>query len=166
MALFPSAPGGGEEVGHGWKGKGITTHVLIEGHGMPIGVSVTTAGGSEKAEVPKLLERVMKWLQPLKDKEVMPILEADKGYDSMPLRVAIIKMGVFPWIGWRRYKNRKKVGSTEGSYKRIRWKVERTHAWIKRSFRRLIARWERNAVMWLGFLNVALIMMWTDYLVG
>ena len=111
---------------------------------MPVGISVTTAKGSEKAEVPKLLGRVMNWLQPLKNKNVVPILEADKGYDSMPLRVAIIKMGVFTWIGWRRYKNKQKEESTEGTCKRIRWKVERTHAWIKRSFRRLIARGKKS----------------------
>ncbi len=166
MALFPSAPGGGKEVGYGWKGKGVTTHVLIEGNGMPVDISVTTAGGSEKTDVPKFLRGIERWLKPLKDKDIMPILEADKGYDSMALRLAIIRMGVFPWIGWRKYKNRESIRSGEGSYKRIRWKVERTHAWLKRSFRRLIARWERSVVLWQAFLHAALIMMWTEYLVG
>ena len=108
MELFPSGPGGGKDIGHGWKGKGVTTHLLVEGHGMPVGISTTQAGGSEKAEVPKLLEQIMKWIQPLQDKDMMPVLEADKGYDSMPLRLDIIEMGVFPWIVWRRFKNRNK----------------------------------------------------------
>jgi IS5 family transposase len=161
MALFPSAPGGGQEVGYGWKGKGITTHVLIEGHGAPVAVSVTSAGGNERAEVPELLKKVSRWL-PCKTR--WPILEADKGYDSMPLRIELIKMGIFPWIAWRNFKRRKTNFSEASVYKRIRWKVERAHAWLKRSFRRLIVRWERKPQIWQAFLNMALIMMWVEIL--
>lgn len=151
---------------YGWKGKGVTTHVLVEGNGMPVSISVTDAGSSERAEVSKLLGKVIKWIQPLQEGGVIPILEADKGYDSMPLRLEIIRLGIFPWIGWRRYKSRCNVQSKKSTCKRLRWKVERTHAWLKRSFRRLIARWERRPIFWLAFLNIALIMMWAGYLVG
>jgi hypothetical protein len=37
------------------------------------------------------------------------ILEVGKGYDSMPLRVEVIKMGAFPWIAWRNFKKRQRV---------------------------------------------------------
>lgn len=147
---------------YGWKGKGVTTHVLIEGHGLPVAVSVTSAKGNERVEVPKLLDKIVKWLR---QQVSMPVLEADKGYDSMPFRVELIKQGVFPWIGWRNFsKSKSHQVAAKPSMKRIRWKVERTHAWLKRSFRRLAIRWERKPLVWQAFLNTALIMMWAENL--
>jgi len=41
MALFPHGKGGGQDVDYGYKGKGVTTHLLTEGNGMPLSVIAT-----------------------------------------------------------------------------------------------------------------------------
>lgn len=58
MALFPPGKGGGEEVGYGYKGKGILIHTLTEGNGMPLSNSTTAANGSEREQIIPLLDSV------------------------------------------------------------------------------------------------------------
>ena len=41
----------------------------------------------------------------------------------------------------------------EAGHKARRWVVERTHSWMNRS-RRLLIRWEKKAVNYLGFLHL------------
>ena len=55
MALFPSGKGGGDKVAHGYKGKGVTIHILVEGYGYPIAANTTAANSSEVKEVLDLL---------------------------------------------------------------------------------------------------------------
>lgn len=52
MALFPPGKGGGEDVDYGYKGKGVTAHLLVDGNGMPLSVSATSASGSEIKYLP------------------------------------------------------------------------------------------------------------------
>ena len=42
--FFSSEKGGGEKVDHGYKGKGITTHLLVDGLGQPL--ATTSSGAS------------------------------------------------------------------------------------------------------------------------
>lgn len=39
MGLFPPAPGGGENVNHGYKGKGVVIHLLTDGSGKPLAIT-------------------------------------------------------------------------------------------------------------------------------
>jgi hypothetical protein len=63
-------PHAGEEVAHGYKGKGILIHTLSEGNGMPIANSTTAANGSEREQILPLLDSVkLKTLKPRQTKK-------------------------------------------------------------------------------------------------
>lgn len=165
MVFFSKGKGGGEEVEYGFKGKGTTTHLLVDGHGSPIAFTSTGANGDERQEVEPLLDRLHKHMAALANKSMIPILEADKGYDSEELRDKLLRRKIFPWI-CRRKKPRQEAKKVESTLKRIRWKVERAISWLQRKFRRLAVRWERKTCYWKGFLALSLIIFWLERLVG
>lgn len=157
--------GGGEEIEYGYKGKGTTTHLLIEGNGLPIAFTSTPANGDERQQVEPLLDRVEKHIGHVLSNGIIPIFEADKGYDAEQLRDKLLKRRIFPWI-CRRKKPGKAAVKAESVLKRIRWKVERAIGWLQRKFRRLAVRWERKLRYWKGFLTFSLITFWINRLVG
>lgn len=55
--FFSAGKGGGEKVDHGYKGKGVTTHLLVDGHGNPLKTTSTGASGDERKEVLPLLKK-------------------------------------------------------------------------------------------------------------
>jgi IS5 family transposase len=164
MVFFSRGKGGGEEIEYGFKGKGTTTHLLIEGNGFPIAFTSTAANGDERQEVEPLLDRVERQISNVLTKGIIPIFEADKGYDSEALRDKLLRCKIFPWI-CRRKKPGKAAEKVETLLKRIRWKVERAISWLQRKFRRLAVRWERKTRYWKGFLTFSLITFWMDKLV-
>lgn len=87
MALFPPAPGGGEEVEYGYKGKGVLLHFLIDKNGHAIAISTTSAGGNGRGQIQGLLGKVPS--RSLKGR--MMILEVDKGYDAAWLVSGVVK---------------------------------------------------------------------------
>lgn len=91
------------------------------------------------------------------------LLEADKGYDAMGLRIQILSLKIFPFIPYRK-SAKKKEGIRY--LERHRWKVERTIAWLQRAYRRLAVKWERKLKYWLGFLTMALLLFWVKKLSG
>ena len=131
--------------------------------------TTTAANGDERREVEKLLEKTVA-LRTQSLKSRMTILEADRGYDCAWLRQALLILGVFPLIPYRKTHGRifpKTEEITETFHlKKKRWKVERAFAWIKRRCRRLMARWERKAIIWTGFVTLAVIYTWVWNLVG
>jgi hypothetical protein len=58
MGLFPPGKGGGDDVEYGFKGKGITQHLLTDGFGMPLTIITTSAAESERAQVINLMAQV------------------------------------------------------------------------------------------------------------
>jgi hypothetical protein len=55
--FFSAGKGGGEKVDHGYKGKGVTTHLLVDGLGQPLKTTSTGASGDERKEVIPLLKK-------------------------------------------------------------------------------------------------------------
>ena len=165
MVFFPRGKGGGEKIEYGFKGNGTTTHLLVDGNGFPIAFTSTAANEDERLEVEPLLDRVEKHIRSVLAKGVIPIFEADKGYDAEALRDKLLKRRIFPWI-CRRKKPGKAAEKVESLLKRIRWKVERAISWLQRKFRRLAVRWERRTRYWKGFLTFSLIIFWIGKLVG
>lgn len=137
----------------------------MDGNGLPVAFTSTPANGDERQQVEPLLDRVNKYMTALSSKGVIPILEADKGYDAEHLRDKLLRRKIFPWI-CRRKKPGKEAEKVESILKRIRWKVERAISWLQRKFRRLAVRWERKACYWKGFLTLSLIIFWINRLVG
>lgn len=166
MVFFSRGKGGGEEIEYGFKGKGTTTHLLVDGNGSPVALTSTAANGDERQQVEPLLDRVWTRIESVQERlGKIPIFEADKGYDADQLRGKLLRRKIFPWI-CRRKKPGKMVEKIESTLKRIRWKVERAISWLQRKFRRLALRWERRVRYWKGFLTFGLITFWIGRLLG
>ena len=165
MVFFPAGKGGGEEIEYGFKGKGTTTHLLVDGNGSPVAFESTAANGDERQQVEPLLDKVQAridcWRKRLGN---ISIFEADKGYDAHLLREKVLRRKIFPWI-CRRKKPGQVVEKVESILRRTRWKVERAISWLQRKFRRLAVRWERRSRYWRGFLTFGLVVFWINRLV-
>lgn len=166
MVFFSRGKGGGEEVEYGFKGKGTTTHLLVDGNGSPVALTSTAANGDERQQVEPLLNKVRSKIESVQERfGKIPIFEADKGYDTDELRHKLLQRKLFPWI-CRRNKIKKIAEKIESTLKRMRWKVERAISWLQRKFRRLVVRWERRTRYWRGFLTFGLITFWMERLLG
>ena len=55
--FFSAGKGGGEEIEYGYKGKGTTTHLLVDGQGSPLNITSTSAAGDERKEVVPLIKK-------------------------------------------------------------------------------------------------------------
>ncbi len=158
MALFPSGKGGGELVDYGYKGKGVTNHFLADANGNPVAFSVTAANGSERDEAIKLVDSRANFLKGRK----ITYLEADKGYDSLDFRIKLVERFIFPLVGKRG--ERKKSHIKIYIEKPVRWRIERLFAWMQKTYRRTVVRWERKLENWKAFLNIACAMRWLKIL--
>ena len=166
MVFFSAGKGGGEEIEYGFKGKGTTTHLLIDGNGSPVAFESTAANGDERQQVEPLIDKVRGHIDDLcRRVGSISIFEADKGYDAEHLRIRLLRKNIFPWI-CRRRKRGQVVEKIESTFKRIRWKVERAISWLQRKFRRLAVRWERRVRYRKGFLTLGLVIFWINKLVG
>lgn len=58
MALSPPGPGGGEEVEHGYKGKGSLLHLVTDKEGIPLWITTTSAKGNERIQALVLLDQL------------------------------------------------------------------------------------------------------------
>lgn len=56
--FFSRGKRGGEEIEYGFKGKGTTTHLLVEGNGAPVALTSMAANGEERQQVEPLLDKV------------------------------------------------------------------------------------------------------------
>jgi hypothetical protein len=50
MVLFLPGPGGGEEIDHGYKGKGSLLHLITDKEGKPLWMTTTSAKGNDSDE--------------------------------------------------------------------------------------------------------------------
>jgi transposase len=86
-------------------------------------------------------------------------LIGDRAYDADPLDEALAELGIEMIAPQRR--NRKRPKTQDGRplrrFKR-RWKVERLFAWLG-TFRRLVVRYERHALNYLGFVHLGCILI-------
>lgn len=163
MVFFSSGRGGGEQVDHGYKGKGVTSHLLVEKSGRPLAITFTSASGDERKQVSPLLGKICSIINRVWQQGKIPVLEADKGYDSMETRLDALLHKVFPMIARRkRTKGYKRQGICY--LEKQRWVVERTISWLKTCFRRLTVRWERKAKYWSGLLTFGLLGYWMNFL--
>ena len=83
---------------------------------------------------------------------------ADKGYDSDKLRLKLNQSGIYSNIAARKIKHRKVSINYNKNLGKMRFKVERTNAWIK-SFRRLHFRFEYTLASFQALTYLALIVI-------
>lgn len=139
------------------RGKGSKLMVLADGKGPPLGILVEAASPAQV----KLLERTLDSVKVKRRRGERrrphrpERLIADRGYDSNPARVLLVKREIEPIIPKRR--NNKKATHQDGRklrrYKR-RWIIERTNSWLQ-NFRRLVARYERNVKNFEALVHLA-----------
>jgi transposase len=86
-------------------------------------------------------------------------LIGDRAYDADPLDTALAVLGIAMIAPHRRNRTRPKTqdGRPLRRYKR-RWKIERLFAWLG-NFRRLVVRYERHALNYLGFVHLGCILI-------
>lgn len=163
MAAFPPGKGGGEGVAHGYKGKGVLIHSIVDANGMPLCVSVTPANGNERAQVCPMLDGLCVHTgRPGRPRSRPAQIAADKGYDSQPLREDLRARNIRPELPRRVFKNRRQPPGRKLTQRIARFVVERTFSWYQRKFRRLAVRWERRERYFNGFLDFGFLLIWVD----
>jgi transposase len=118
-------------------------HVITEGKGLPLGVSLTAANINDYGQLLPLLDRLE-----LRSLGTGAEVLGDRGYDAKAVRDGISERGLTPRISQR---NRPGEGRKRDSLARERNAIERTFAWLS-WMRRLATRWERRDELYLAFL--------------
>jgi transposase len=120
--------------------------------GLPLGACAASAAPHEVTLVAATLDS--RFVAPLPRR-----LIGDRTYDADPLDEALLELGVAMIAPHRRGRKRPKTqdGRPLRRYKR-RWKVERLFAWLG-NCRRLVVRYERHALNYLGFVQLGCILI-------
>ena len=140
----------GRDIGPTKRGKGTKIMALTDAHGLPISIRTFSARPNEVT----LADRTVR-SSAVKPKRVI----ADRAYDSDKLRRTLAKRGIRLISPHRR--NRTKAPTQDGRTLRRycrRWKVERLFSWLF-NWRRTVVRYEFHAKNYLGFVQLACIML-------
>jgi transposase len=147
-ASFASAKGGGDQIGPTKRGKGVKILAIVDRQGLPVSVSTHAANHHEVTLVQLSFDFYMIEAKP-------EHLIGDRAYDSDELDQKLNQQGIEMIAPHRA--NRKKRHTQDGRrlrrYER-RWIVERFFAWMQWQ-RRLLVRWEYYAENFLGFVQLA-----------
>ena len=125
--------------------------MLVDGAGVPLTMVLTGANVHDVKRVSEVLDGIVigrpEWTGvPWEN------LCADKGYFGEPALETIVLRGYIPHVVPR---GEEKKQLEEGSGKRARrWVVERVFSWLNR-FRKLLVRYEKKAVNYMGLLMFA-----------
>ncbi|MGW1230348.1 IS5 family transposase [Streptomyces sp. NPDC002530] len=127
---------------------GSKHHVLVDGQGIPLAVSLTGGNRNDVTQLLPLLAKIPSVPGLVGRPRRRPdVLLGDRGYDHDKYRRLVWAQGIKPVIARR--------GVAHGSGLGVhRWVVERTIAWLH-GFRRLRIRWERRDDIHEAFLGLA-----------
>jgi putative transposase len=129
---------------------GTKRSLLTEAAGIPVGLAIGGANTNDHL----LVEQTLTCLpvgRPEPTQERPQGLCLDKGYDYDSVRVLLAEFGFT--LHLRTRGEEAQAIKKEAGYKARRWVVERTHSWMNR-FRRILIRWEKKAVNYLGLLHL------------
>lgn len=149
-------------MAHGYKGKGVLSHLLTDAQGHPLAVISTAANGNERLQVKPLLQMIRAHM-PKTEYDRPLILEADRGYDTRCLRLELLNHFIYPLIPYRRIKGRCQIKLALSSF---RWRIERTFSWLKGRYRRFLCRFEKASYAWQSILDCMMIHYWLRILEG
>jgi len=130
---------------------GAKRSLLVEAHGLPVGLAIEGANRHDK----KLVEATLRSIpieRPQPTAEQPQGLCLDKGYDYEDTRQLVQEFGFTAHV--RSRGEEAKALAREAGYRARRWVVERTHSWMNR-FRRILIRWEKKAENYLALLHFA-----------
>jgi putative transposase len=154
------APLGGERTGRNPtdRGKqGTKRSLLVEAHGVPVGLAVEGANRHDKKVAEATLESIPVD-RPEPTQESPQGMCLDKGYDYDDTRELVREFGFTAHV--RARGEEAKALKREAGSKARRWVVERTHSWMNR-FRRVLIRWEKKVENYFGMLH--LVCAWITY---
>jgi transposase len=139
-------------VGPTKRGKGTKLMAMADRFGLPLAACAAWASPHEVTLVAPTLDS--RFVDDLPER-----LIGDRAYDADPLDEALLELGIEMIAPHRRGRKRPKTqdGRPLRRYKR-RWKVERLFAWLG-NFRRLVVRYERHALNYLGFVQLGCILI-------
>ncbi|MHC3392824.1 IS5 family transposase [Streptomyces lavendulocolor] len=127
---------------------GSKHHLIVDGQGIPLAVSLTGGNRNDVTQLMPLLAKIPSVAGLIGRPRRRPdVLLADRGYDHDKYRRLVWAQGIKPVIARRGVPH----GSGLGVH---RWVVERTIAWLH-GFRRLRVRWERRDDIHEAFLGLA-----------
>lgn len=143
---------GGAAVGKTKRGKGTKLMGVADGAGLPIALYTTSASPNEVTLVEQTLANRFVRAKPKR-------LIADRAYDSDPLDRTLRRVGIELIAPHKcnRVRSATQDGRALRRYRR-RWKIERLFAWLQ-NFRRVATRYEYYAENYLGFVQLACIMI-------
>jgi len=121
---------------------------IADAHGLPISVCIASASPHEVTLVEQTIDST--FLQHAPDK-----LIGDRAYDSDPLDERLLEERGVEMISPHR-SSRRSLPTQDGRplrRYRKRWQIERLFAWLQ-NFRRLVTRYEYNALNFLGFVQL------------
>ncbi|MFD0391780.1 IS5 family transposase [Streptomyces nogalater] len=127
---------------------GSKHHVLVDGQGIPLAVSLTGGNRNDVTQLLPLLDKVPPVASVVGRPRRRPdMLLADRGYDHDKYRRLLWRRGIRPAIAERGLPHGTGLGI-------FRWVVERTISWLH-GFRRLRIRRERRDDIHEAFLGLA-----------
>jgi len=146
-------------VGKTKRGKGTKIMAIADRNGLPVAVCTDSASPAEVKLVNQTLEQ--RFIADTPER-----LVGDKAYDSDRLDEEVLQQFGTEMIAPHRQGRRSDRITQDGRplrrFKR-RWKVERLFAWLY-NFRRLVVRYEYHAENYLGFLQLACLVILLRYL--
>lgn len=132
-------------------------HVVVDGHGVPLGLHLSSGNAADVSEAPAALATICVPRLRGRPRCRPRGLAADRGYDSRAFRQSLARRGIRHSIPRRRSPHRRQRGRPPLVHPALsanRWKVERFFAWLN-GYRRLAVRYERYAFMYLALLQLA-----------
>ena len=144
--------------------KGAKRSLLTEASGVPVGLAIDGANRHDCKLVEQTLESIPVQ-RPQASKTQAQSICMDKGYDYDEVRELVEEFGFTAQI--RSRGEEAQAIKRHAGFKARRWVVERTASWMNR-FRRILVRWEKKAVNYLGLLHLvcAVITFRCDGLLG
>lgn len=151
-AMFVPAKGGGEQIGNTKRGKGLKIMAIVDRHGLPLAAARHAANHHEVTLVQLTFDFYMIEAKP-------EYMVGDRAYDSDPLDEELRAEGIEMIAPHRKGRKKRKTqdGRTLRRYER-RWLVERFFSWLQWK-RRLITCWEFYPSNFLGFLQLACVLI-------
>src|SRR5947209_15063853 len=148
---FAPAKRGGPAVGKTKKGKGSKMMAIVEAGGLPVAITIDSANPHEVKLVEQTLEA--RFVEALPER-----LIGDNAYDSDALDANLAAQGIEVIAPHRSNRQHKTQDGRPLRRQKTRYKVERFFAWLQ-AFRRLLVRWEVKAANYLGFVNLACVLI-------
>lgn len=121
---------------------------IADAHGLPVSVCIASASPHEVTLVEQTVDAT--FLDHAPDR-----LIGDRAYDSDPLDHRMLNERGVEMIAPHRSSRRRPATQDGRPLRRYgkRWQIERLFAWLQ-NFRRLVTRYEHNALNFLGFVQL------------